>query len=205
MSRNTEAAQRIVIPLIEMSAGGAGRIRRRSLEHLSCMGHCAPSVMQTLLEISGLDAPALVTSCGGLPGGIGNGGEECGGVTAPLMLLGLRHAREPLDRGVPVVVHKGHGLLRRFTRGHGTVLCREIRRNSRVPLRCVGVVRHAPEEYIEVLNDPAPDAIGDESPGRRSAGCTPTSSIAGSIARRVSSRWVRRSGRSNGAVSGSCA
>ena len=68
-----------------------------------------------------------------------------GGVTAPLMLLGLRHARDPLDRGVPVVIRKGHDLLRRFTERHGTVLCREIRGSHRLPLPCVTVVRHAPE------------------------------------------------------------
>ena len=72
------------------------------------MGHCAPTVMQTLLEASRIDAPWLVKAAGGLPGGIGNIGEECGGVTAPLMLLGLRHARAPLDRGLPIVVYKGH-------------------------------------------------------------------------------------------------
>ena len=147
MSGDTSAAAgRTIIPLIDARSATARRLRRRSLANLSCMGHCAPTVMQTLLDTSRIDAPWLVKGTGGLPGGIGNIGEECGGVTAPLMLLGLRHAHDPLDRGVPLVVYKGHDLLRRFTDCHGTALCREIRRNDRLPLRCVGVVRQAPRE-----------------------------------------------------------
>jgi hypothetical protein len=151
------------IPLIDISASSARRLRRRSLANLSCMGHCAPTVMQTLLEASRVRAPWLVKACGGLPGGIGNIGEECGGVTAPLMLLGLRHAHDPVDRGVPVVVYKGHALLRRFTACHGTALCRDIRGSDRVPLRCVGVVRDAPEGYARTLADDSTSAIPEET------------------------------------------
>jgi hypothetical protein len=154
---------RPIIPLIQGGAATARRLRRRSLANLACMGHCAPTVMQTLLEESGVEAPWLVKASGGLPGGIGNIGEECGGVTAPLMLLGLRHAHDPLDRGLPVVVYRGHDLLRRFTECHGTALCREIRGNDRLPMRCVGVVRRAPEGYIQTAADPAADVIPEQS------------------------------------------
>jgi hypothetical protein len=88
------------IPLIDISASSARRLRRRSLANLSCMGHCAPTVMQTLLEASRVRAPWLVKASG-LPGGIGNIGEECGGVTAPLMLLGCQASlsERPGNRG----------------------------------------------------------------------------------------------------------
>jgi hypothetical protein len=152
-----------VIPLIDVSEETIRTLRRRSVANLSCMGHCAPAVTQTLLDASGVDAPWLVKASGGLPGGIGNAGDECGGVTAPLMFLGLRHAHDPLDRGVPAVVYKGHDLLRRFTSCHGTALCREIRGDARVPLRCVGVVRRAPEAYGQTLIEDCGDAIPDES------------------------------------------
>ena len=135
------------------------KLRWRSLANLSRMGHCAPTVIQTLLEAGAVDASPLVKASGGLPGGIGNTGDECGGVTAPLMLLGLRYARDQLDRGVPVVVYKGHDLLRRFTECHGTALCREIRGDDRLPLRCVGVVRRAPEVYSQTLARDSDDAI----------------------------------------------
>jgi hypothetical protein len=41
------------------------------------MGHCAPAVMQTLLDAFGMDAPWLVEVTAGVPGGIGNTGGEC--------------------------------------------------------------------------------------------------------------------------------
>jgi hypothetical protein len=79
-----------------------------------------------------------------MPGGIGNTGGECGGVTAPLVVLGLRHGQEPMVRGLPVVVYKGHHHLRRFAECQGTTACRGILGNARLPLRCIGVVRQAP-------------------------------------------------------------
>src|SRR5690242_4957697 len=80
-------------------------LRRRSLSNVLRSGHCAPTIMRTLLEATGADAPRLVQLAAGLPG-IGNTGNECGGITAPLVVLGLRHARDPADGGVPAVVSK---------------------------------------------------------------------------------------------------
>jgi Putative redox-active protein (C_GCAxxG_C_C) len=80
----------------------------------------------------------------GMPGGIGNTGGECGGVTAPLVVLGLRHGQEPMVRGLPVVVYKGHHHLRRFAECQGTTACRGILGNARLPLRCIGVITQAP-------------------------------------------------------------
>lgn len=114
------------------------------MANLLRMGHCAPAVMQTLLDASEIDAPWLVKLAAGLPGSIGNTGGECGGVTAPLILLGLRHGLEPDDDGLPLIVSKGHDLLRRFGISQGTTACREIRGDARLPLRCIGVIREAP-------------------------------------------------------------
>jgi hypothetical protein len=87
---------------------------RRSMSNLLRMGHCAPTVMQTLLDASDTEAEWLVKLTAGLPGGIGNTGAECGGVTAPLVLIGLRHARDPMHDGLPPVIDKGHDLLQRL-------------------------------------------------------------------------------------------
>lgn len=108
------------------------------------MGHCAPTVMQTVLDASRTRAEWLVRLTAGLPGGIGNTGGECGGLTAPLLVMGLRDGRDRTADGVPVAVVRGHDLLHRFTDVRGTTRCRVIRGRSRVPLRCVGVVRQAP-------------------------------------------------------------
>jgi hypothetical protein len=95
-------------------------LRRRSVSNLLRMGHCAPTVMQTLLDASETEAEWLVKLTAGLPGGIGNTGAECGGVTAPLVLIGLRHARDGMHDGLPAVIDKGHDLLQRFAGCHGT-------------------------------------------------------------------------------------
>jgi hypothetical protein len=87
-----------------------------------------------------------------LPGGIGNTGAECGGITAPLILIGLRHARDAMHDGLPPVIDRGHDLLQRFAGCHGTMLGREIRGTDRLPLRCVGVVRQAPELCAQTLS-----------------------------------------------------
>jgi hypothetical protein len=143
------------IPLIlagNLATVSTSTLRRRSMSNLLRMGHCAPTVMQTLLDASDTEAEWLVRLTAGLPGGIGNIGAECGGVTAPLVLIGLRHARDPMHDGLPPVIDKGHDLLQRFAGCHGTTLCREIRGIDRLPLRCVGAVRQAPELCAQTLS-----------------------------------------------------
>ena len=54
------------------------------------MGHCAPAVMQTVLDITHAEQEWLVKLMAGMPGGIGNTGFECGAITSPLVILGLR-------------------------------------------------------------------------------------------------------------------
>jgi C_GCAxxG_C_C family probable redox protein len=121
------------------------------VSNLLRMGHCAPTVMQTMLDASDSEANWLVLLTAGLPGGIGNTGGECGGLTAPLVLMGLRHRRDETADGLPVVVDAGHDLLQRFRDRHGTTDCRQILGNARVPLRCVGVVREAPAMCAQCL------------------------------------------------------
>lgn len=88
-------------PMINSTAGSARALRRRSTGNLLRMGHCAPTVMQTLLDGSDTNAPWLVKLTAGLPGGIGNTGGECGGVTAPLFHR-ARAVFLHLDHAIPV-------------------------------------------------------------------------------------------------------
>lgn len=150
----------------ELDAATERGMRSRALANLLRMGHCAPSVMQTLLDVSETEAEWLVKLVGGLPGGIGNTGEECGGVTAPLVLLGLRHAHEVKRVRLPLIVYQGHDLLRRFAACEGTVSCREIRGDARVPLRCIAVVRRAPGLFARALGS---DSSGVLSPEQEEA------------------------------------
>jgi C_GCAxxG_C_C family probable redox protein len=149
----------ILPPSLDSSAETARRLRNRGLANVLRMGHCAPSIMQAMLDVSETDAQWLVKLTAGLPGGVGNTGGECGGITAPLVLLGLRYGQEVTAHGLPVVVYKGHDLLRRFVGWQGTTACREIRGEARVPVRCIGVVRQAPVLCAESMGADCTAAI----------------------------------------------
>jgi len=133
---------------------------RPALSNLLRMGHCAPSVACTLTGSAGLAGRVhdpgdwLVRLAAGLPGGIGNTGGECGGVTAPLLVLGLRAGGRRRD-GLPVVIEQGQDHCRRVEACHGSLLCRDILGTRHLPLPCVGVVRRAPARLVETLCDGA--------------------------------------------------
>lgn len=134
-------------------------LRKRSVGNLLRIGHCAPTVMQTVVDASAGEAKWLVKLTAGLPGGIGNTRGECGGLTAPLVAIGLRHGRDETASGLPVAVENGHDLLQRFKAAHGTTQCRAILGDARVPLKCVGVVRRAPSMCAECLAAGGGDAV----------------------------------------------
>jgi putative redox-active protein with C_GCAxxG_C_C motif len=146
--------------MAEKTRTGEGRARANLLR----MGHCAPAIMQTLVDVNP-SGPAktenewLVKLAAGMPGGIGNTGFECGGVTSPLVMLGLRHGLAETRKGLPVILDRGHDLCRRFVGCNGTLLCSKIRGTSRVPTRCSGVVRRSPRLYEEAASSESLDAI----------------------------------------------
>ena len=139
------------MPLEAFPTVRSAELRKRSVSNLLRMGHCAPSVMHTVVDASAGEAPWLVELTAGLPGGIGNTRGECGGLTAPLVVIGLRHGRDETADGLPVAVETGHDLLRRFEAAHGTTQCGGILGDARLPLRCVGVVRQAPSMCAQCL------------------------------------------------------
>ena len=110
----------------------AVRSRTRALWTLLGMGHCAPTIMSSILRVCGRrKADWLVRLASALPGGIGNTGGECGGITSPLILLGLLHGLGSIEGGLPLVFERGHAHMEGFRRHRGTLLCREIRRTPR--------------------------------------------------------------------------
>jgi hypothetical protein len=121
--------------------------RRRGFSNMLKMGHCAPTVMQTLLDLGNNKEEWLVKMTAGLPGGIGSTGFECGGVTAPLIQLGLEHGLSTKHDGLPTVIYAGHDYLQRFCKCNNSLLCQDILGDRRVPLPCIKVARHAPELY----------------------------------------------------------
>ena len=142
---------------------GKWALRRRAVGNLIHMGHCAPTVMQTLLDVSNTRQEWLVKLSAGMPGGIGNTGHECGAMTSPLILLGLRHGLRDTDRGLPVIFDQGHAYCRQFLACHKTLLCKEIRQKDRFPRHCIRPVCMSPELLRETLASCHADAIPAEA------------------------------------------
>lgn len=135
---------------------------RRSVSNLLRMGHCAPTVTRTLLDALAVRSADLVRAAGGLPGGIGNTGEECGGITGVLMGLGLRHARDPLVDGLPPIVYMGHDYMRRFAACHGSLRCADILRPKGLSLPCINVIMRSPGRWQATTCHNCVDAITAE-------------------------------------------
>jgi len=140
-----------------------GVYRSRSLGVLLKRGHCAPSIMETILKISGVEDDGLVKLAGGLPGGIGHTESECGGITSPLFLLGIRFGLDETVQGLPLVFFKSHRLFRSFIGRNSTLFCREIRGPRERLLPCIKAVLLSPEIYAEALSDDCLDAIAAET------------------------------------------
>jgi len=137
--------------------------RRYGLSNLLKMGHCAPAVMQTLLDLGNTKEEWLVRMTAGLPGGIGNTGFECGGITSPLVQLGLEYGLNVKDDGLPWVIYAGHDYNQLFQKCNNSLLCKDILGKRRVPLPCIKVVRHAPELYIQTRSKENTEAISGET------------------------------------------
>lgn len=137
--------------------------RRRGFSNLLKMGHCAPAVMQTLLDLGNRKEEWLVRMTSGLPGGIGNTGYECGGITAPVIQLGLQHGLSAKHDGLPTVIYAGHDYDKRFRKCNNSLLCKEILGTRRIPLPCIKVVRHAPELYRQTDCKDNTEAISGET------------------------------------------
>ncbi len=125
--------------------------RGQAFANVMRMGHCAPTVMQTILDISSTEKEWLVRLSAGMPGGIGDTGFECGGVTSPLVLLGMHYGLREVDRGLPIIFEKGHAHCQHFLACHKTMQCKEIRGNDRFPLHCIRPVLLSPELFMDAL------------------------------------------------------
>jgi len=104
--------------------------RLRTLNNYLRMGHCAPTVMKTLLDINGIRDTSLVTYSGGLAGGIAGPGMECGVLTAPLMYMGFRN--ENLS-GLPEqlkIISIAQSYINEFNRLNGSSVCINIRKGG---------------------------------------------------------------------------
>jgi len=135
--------------------------RTCGLDNLLRMGHCAPAVMKTILDINQTKREDLVKLMGGMPGGIGNTGFECGGITSPLVLLGLRYGLGEMQDGLPRIFDLGHAYFQRFSDENNASFCKVIQ-TPRFPVRCIQAVCLSPELLAETLNSDHRPAIPAE-------------------------------------------
>jgi C_GCAxxG_C_C family probable redox protein len=135
--------------------------RARGLNNLLRMGHCAPAVMQTILEINHSQQEGLVKLMAAMPGGIGSTGFECGGITSPLVILGLRHGLGELHDGLPLIFDQGHAYYQYFSDENASAFCKDIQ-NPRFPVGCIHAVRHSAELLAETLENDNRSAIPSE-------------------------------------------
>jgi hypothetical protein len=118
--------------------------------------------MRTILDVSSTDGEWLVKLSAGMPGGIGNTGNECGAVTSPLAVLGTQHGLREVDRGLPVVIDRGHALCGDFLACQQTLQCREIRTKEGFPRQCVGPVLRSAELWRDAVDDAPSGAIPED-------------------------------------------
>jgi hypothetical protein len=119
--------------------------------------------MQTLLDLENRKEEWLVRMTAGLPGGIGNTGFECGGITSPLVQFGLEYGLSAKDDELPRVIYAGHDYNQLFRKCNNSLLCKEVLGKRRIPLPCIKVVRHAPELYRQTRGKDNTDAISGET------------------------------------------
>ena len=136
---------------------------KQSAANLFRMGHCAPTVMKTLLDLSGTQKEWLVKLSAGMPGGIGNTGVECGALTSPLTLMGLEYKLQTGDDTLPVVFDHGLAYCQRFLQCHKTLHCKQIRGNDRFPKHCIRPVCLSPQLFMASISNHNPDAISPET------------------------------------------
>lgn len=119
------------------------------LSNLMRKGHCAPTVMQSILDITSGDDEWLVKLSAGMPGGIGNTGHECGGVTSPLVHLGIRFGlRNPVG-GLPEIFDRGLLLCQNFVSCHRSLDCKLIRGSDHFPRHCIPPVLRSPGIFMQ--------------------------------------------------------
>lgn len=134
-----------------------GAYRGMCMSNMLKMGHCAPAVMQTVLDISNRKEDWPVKLVAGLPGGIGNTGFECGGLTSPVAMLGFSYGPDAMRDGLPLAICKGRDYMRRFVDFNTTCLCSQIQ--GRGMISCMRAMRHAPELFVKTLSEESLEAV----------------------------------------------
>jgi C_GCAxxG_C_C family probable redox protein len=91
------------------------------------MGHCAPSVMQSLLDINNIENNDLVRISGAMAGGIGGSKMECGALTVPMMFLGFQKGVPADIKDKLMIIREAQTYYNEFFHSNGSTICTNIR------------------------------------------------------------------------------
>jgi len=119
--------------LATVGLGGYGLLstgKGRSLKNYYRMGHCAPSVMQTLVETGRTGHSGLVLYTGAMSGGIAGPSMECGALTAPLIYMGFEEKKPAGLSEKLELISRGQDYIKRFEEFNGTCICGNIRQGG---------------------------------------------------------------------------
>jgi hypothetical protein len=124
----------------------------RSFNNMHRMGHCAPSVMQTLLELNGYDNGEMVLITGAMAGGIAGPDTECGCLTAPLMFAsfhrnGFKTIADKLE-----LLYKSQQYVTGFNASNNSLICSKIRQGGMSS--CTKAICSFHKSYLKAMSSP---------------------------------------------------
>ena len=90
------------------------------------MGHCAPSVMQTLLQLNNITDDELILFSGAMAGGIAGASTECGCMTSPLMFGSYRNNHYSTEDKLKLI-GQSQIYVKEFIAFNGSGMCNAIR------------------------------------------------------------------------------
>ena len=124
----------------------------RAVNNIRRMGHCAPSVMKTLLDINKIDNENLALYAGGMAGGIAGPGMECGVLTAPLLFMGFQYNNPQNISERIKIICKAQSYFNEFNAFNGASLCSRIRQGG-MPA-CMKAVRNFNRQFVKAISVP---------------------------------------------------
>ncbi|MCP4659102.1 MAG: C_GCAxxG_C_C family protein [bacterium] len=136
-------------------------LQLRTLRNISRMGHCAPVVMQTLMEVEGRADERMVKLVSAMGWGIAGLCSECGAATSPVLMLGLRYGDGLGDDAIPDVIRLGRRYLESFEKRNGSTCCRRILVDDTNPLPCLKAICGAPGIFYDVAHTDEAGAAAD--------------------------------------------
>ena len=155
LSRRDFAKRSIIILA---GAGTAGLVgyglfntkKIRTIYNRQRMGHCAPTVMQTLLGINGIENDDMVKYAAGLAGGIAGSEMECGVLTAPLMFMGYSNSNLTGINEKLNIIRQAQSYIQEFNKFNGTTICKNIQQSE----SCRHAIINFYKPYSQAIKSP---------------------------------------------------